>query len=321
MFEISKHQLRQLNDADLRELVARLCEAELKNAGAPVSALKWGGAQTAPDKGLDIECCIEDDDFSGDFLPSARTGIQVKKSKMPDSKIKKEMSPKGQLRPVFSELARNNGCYVIVSLHDDLVSRKVNAREKTMRKQLEMIKEQGDLQVRFYGCSELANWLRQYPAVQLRVRERLGISLSGWKPFGRWSTTPPHVNDDLICEKGIAIILPGREREKLDILQGIDAIRELVGTSKKTLRIVGLSGVGKSRIVQALFEESVGNNSLDKNRAIYADLGEDINPSAREVLERLIAEETFGEFWSWITARPARTTSSQDAFPLRQTFA
>ena len=292
MFEISKHQLRQLNDADLRELVARLCEAELKNAGAPVSALKWGGAQTAPDKGLDIECCIEDDDFSGDFLPSARTGIQVKKSKMPDSKIKKEMSPKGQLRPVFSELARNNGCYVIVSLHDDLVSRKVNAREKTMRKQLEMIKEQGDLQVRFYGCSELANWLRQYPAVQLWVRERLGISLSGWKPFGRWSTTPPHVNDDLICEKGIAIILPGREREKLDILQGIDAIRELVGTSKKTLRIVGLSGVGKSRIVQALFEESVGNNSLDKNRAIYADLGEDINPSAREVLERLIAEES-----------------------------
>ena len=291
MFEISKHQLRQLNDADLRELVARLCEAELKNTGAPVSALKWGGTQTAPDKGLDIECCIEDDDFSGDFLPSARTGIQVKKSKMPDSKIKKEMSPKGQLRPVFSELARNNGCYVIVSLHDDLVSRKVNAREKTMREQLEMIKEQGDLQVRFYGCSELANWLRQYPAVQLWVRERLGISLSGWKPFGRWSTTPPHVNDDLICEKGIAIILPGREREKLDILQGIDAIRELVGTSEKALRIVGLSGVGKSRIIQALFEESVGNNSLDKNLAIYADLGEDVTPSAREVLERFIIEK------------------------------
>ncbi|MCY4378733.1 MAG: hypothetical protein OXC39_02740 [Candidatus Dadabacteria bacterium] len=291
MFEISKHQLRQLNDADLRELVARLCEAELKNAGAPVSALKWGGAQTASDKGLDIECCIEDDDFSGDFLPSVRTGIQVKKSKMPDSRIEKEMSPKGQLRPVFSELARNNGCYIIVSLHDDLVSRKVNAREKTMRKQLETIKEQGDLQVRFYGCSELANWLRQYPAVQLWARERLGISLSGWKPFGRWSTTPPHVNDDLICEKGIAIILPEREGEKLDILQGIDAIRKLVRTSEKALRIVGLSGVGKSRIVQALFEESIGDNSLDKNFAIYADLGEDINPSTREVLERLIIEK------------------------------
>lgn len=49
--------------------------------------------------------------------------------------------------------------------------------------------------------------------------------------------------------------------------------------------------MGKSRIVQALFEESIGSNSLDKNLAIYADLGEDINPSARERLERLIIEE------------------------------
>ena len=291
MFDISKNQLRQLNDADLRELVARLCEAELKNAGAPISSIRWGGAQTAPDEGLDIECCVGDDDFSGDFLPRARTGIQVKKSSMPANKIKTEMCPNGQLRPVFSELARNNGCYIIVSLRDDLVSREVNAREKTMRKQLEMIKRQGDLQVRFYGCNELANWLRQYPAAQLWVREKLGIQLKGWRPFGRWSTIPPRVNDDLICEEGIAIILPGREGEKSDILQGIEAIRELVRTSEKALRIVGLSGVGKSRIVQALFEESVGNNSLDKNLAIYADLGEDINPSAREVLERLITEE------------------------------
>lgn len=291
MFDISKNQLRQLNDADLRELVARLCEAELKNAGLPISSIRWGGAQTAPDEGLDIECCVEDNNFSGDFLPRSRTGIQVKKSSMPDSKIKTEMCPDGQLRPIFSEFARNNGCYIIVSLEDDLVSQKVRARKEAMQKQLETIKEEGDLQVRFYGRGELANWLRQYPAVQLWVRERLGIQLNGWRSFGRWSTTPPLVNDDLICEEGIAIILPGREGEKLDILQGIEAIRELVRTSEKALRIVGLSGVGKSRIVQALFEESVGNNSLEKNHAIYADLGKDINPSAREVLERLITEE------------------------------
>lgn len=291
MFDISKEQLRQLNDVDLRELVARLCEAELKKAGAPISSVRWGGAQTAPDEGLDIECCVEDNNFSGDFLPRARTGIQVKKSSMPDSRIEAEMCPKGQLRLIFSELARNNGCYIIVSLEDDLVSQKVKARERAMQNQLKAIKGQGDLRVRFYGCGELANWLRQYLAVQLWVRERLGIQLDGWRRFGRWSTTPPLVNDDLICEDGIAIILPGREGEKLDILQGIDAIRELVRTSEKALRIVGLSGVGKSRIVQALFEESVGNNSLDRNLAIYADLGDDVNPSVRKALEHLIIEE------------------------------
>ncbi len=291
MFDISKDQLRQLNDADLRELVARLCEAELKNAGAPISSIRWGGAQTAPDEGLDIECCVEDNDFSGDFLPRARTGIQVKKSSMSDSRIKTEMCPDGQLRPIFSDLAKNNGCYIIVSLEDDLVSQKVKARERAMQNQLKAIKGQDDLRVRFYGCSELANWIRQYPAVQLWVRERLGIQLDGWRPFGRWSTTPASVNDDLICEEGIAVILPGKQGEKLDILQGVDAIRELIRTSEKALRIVGLSGVGKSRIVQALFEECVGTNSLDRNLAIYADLGEDVNPSVRKALEHLIIEE------------------------------
>ena len=56
------------------------------------------------------------------------------------------------------------------------------------------------------------------------------------------------------------------------------------------MRIVGLSGVGKSRIVQALFEESVGNEPLGKHLAVYADLGETPGPSVREVVERLAAE-------------------------------
>ena len=122
------------------------------------------------------------------------------------------------------------------------------------------------------------------------MREKLGLPLSGWRPFGRWSTTPPGVEDDLICEAGVTIALPGG-RDKLDILQGINEIRELIRSSGKAVRIVGLSGVGKSRIVQALFEETVGDKPLDRHRAIYADLGEAPDPPVRTVLERLAAEE------------------------------
>ena len=111
---------------------------------------------------------------------------------------------------------------------------------------------------------------------------------SGWRPHGRWSTTPPGVEDGLICEEGIAITLPSGD--KLGIAQGIDSIRKLVRNSEKTVRIVGLSGVGKSRIIQALFEEAVGDDPLDRHRAIYADLGEAPDPSARALLERLVAE-------------------------------
>lgn len=291
MFDIPKDQLRRLSDVELRELVARLCEAELSRKGAPVSAVRWGGSQTAPDGGLDVEIRVEGQEFAGDFVPRAWTGIQVKKSKMPRGKIIEEMSPKGRLRPIFSELGRDNGCYIIVSLDDDPTpaGRPLAERKKAMQAQLEPVKNLGDLRTEFYGRNDLATWLRQHPGVQLWVREKLGLPLSGWRPFGRWSTTPPDAADDLICKEGVVVSLPGRV-DKLDIAQGVDEIRELVRNPEKAVRIVGLSGVGKSRIVQALFEESVGGDPLDRHLAIYADLGEEPDPSARALLERLAAE-------------------------------
>ena len=210
--EIPKDQLLWLNDAELRELVARLCEAELSRAGAPVSAVRWGGAQTAPDGGLDVDVQMEDPEFQGDFVPRARTGFQVKKSKMPPGKIIGEMSPKGILRPIFSELARYNGCYVIVSLGDDPTpnGRPLAERKKAMQGQIEAVESLGNLHTEFYGRNDLATWLRQHPGVQLWVREKLGLPLSGWRPFGKWSTTPPDAEDGLICKEGVTISLPGR---------------------------------------------------------------------------------------------------------------
>ena len=290
MFDISKDQLLQLSDVDLRELVACLCEAELRRKGAPVSAVRCGGSQTAPDGGLDVEVRVKDQEYAGDFVPRAWTGIQVKKSSMPAGKIANEMSPEGVLRPVFPELARHNGCYIIVSLADDPAGTNLGDREKAMQAQVESIKDQGDLRIEFYGRGRLTDWLRQHPGVQLWVREKLGLQLSGWRPHGRWSATPRNAEDGLICEGGVVIRLPGREQDELGIAQGIEGIRELVRNPDKAVRIVGLSGVGKSRIVQALFEESVGNKPLDRHLAVYADLAETPDPPARTVLERLAAE-------------------------------
>jgi len=52
---------------------------------------------------------------------------------------------------------------------------------------------------------------------------------------------------------------------------------------------MGLSGVGKTRFVQAMFESDVGLNSLPASDVIYADLGNDLTPTASELLVYLIA--------------------------------
>ena len=54
MFEISGNDIRNLGDADLRSLVARLAIAELRAKGLPLSAVTAGGDQDAADGGLDV---------------------------------------------------------------------------------------------------------------------------------------------------------------------------------------------------------------------------------------------------------------------------
>jgi hypothetical protein len=54
MFEITAADIAALNDEDLRSLVARLCEAEMRQQGLPTSAVSWGGDQNAPDGGVDV---------------------------------------------------------------------------------------------------------------------------------------------------------------------------------------------------------------------------------------------------------------------------
>jgi hypothetical protein len=94
-----------------------------------------------------------------------------------------------------------------------------------------------------------------------------------------------------LSEDGVRIRLPGSRGEGEAVIAGINAIRNIVRTSQKAIRIAGLSGVGKSRIVQALFEQEVGDNALEQTKAIYADLGGDLDPTASDLLNQLIAEK------------------------------
>ena len=141
ILDVTREQLRQLDGDSLRELVALLCEAEIQQAGMPISAVKWGGAHTAADGGLDVEVDLENQEFRGDFVPRKLTGFQVKKPSMPPSRIPAEMSPNGQLRTIFHDLAKRNGCYVIVSAADDPSESRLTERLDAMREQVSPVRK------------------------------------------------------------------------------------------------------------------------------------------------------------------------------------
>jgi hypothetical protein len=71
-----------------------------------------------------------------------------------------------------------------------------------------------------------------------------------------------------------------------NIIDGINRLRYLL-RDKKAVRLVGLSGVGKTRLVQALFDARIGETALDPNLAIYADISDEPNPIPQDLLQQL----------------------------------
>lgn len=66
-------------------------------------------------------------------------------------------------------------------------------------------------------------------------------------------------------------------------------LRAQLAEPKKAVRLVGLSGVGKTRFVEAMFDSSVGENALDRTLAIYANMSDSPDPPPVGLVSDLIA--------------------------------
>ena len=253
--------------------------------------MHWSGSINSPDGGVDVRVDAGIPEAISDFIKRANTIFQVKTHKMPAGAIANEMRPEGKLQPAIAQQVRIDGAYIIVSLSDDCSEKMKMSRLDAMQLALGGVPNADRIHLDFYDRSRLLQWLRQHPSVAIWVREILGQPLSGWRPFGRWTNPPAGDNDSLILETGVSIIpTTDRRYKKLGIESGIASMRNLVLSTRKAVRIVGLSGIGKTRIAQALFDETVGEQPLDRTSAIYVDMGADPVPSAIAMLERLHAE-------------------------------
>lgn len=289
MFEITGAQVADLNDADLRTLVARLALAELRAQGCPSSSVTSGGNQDAADGGLDVRIECPSELPRPDFVPRQHTGFQVKKPDMPPSAIRDEMRPGGVLRPVIAELAARSGAYIIVSAQGSVADKPLNDRRNAIRTQLGDLPEAGQLHSDFYDRDRLATWVNHFPGIAAWVRTRLGIGMAGWSSVGDWcgvgvSEETPYLFNDKACLTDERT----SDRKQLSIGEGIALLRVSLTAARQCIRLIGLSGLGKTRLVQALFEDGVGETPLDPGLAVYTDYSAETYPTAQDMARQLV---------------------------------
>jgi hypothetical protein len=293
MFEITRDDIAALNDEDLRTLIGLLCEAELRRANLPVSAATWGGNQTAKDGGVDVRVALPPGTSIRDFIPRSATGFQVKKPDMPPSEIPKEMKPKGAVRPVIEELAAASGAYIIVSSSGSTADSALKNRRAAMAEAVKHIADAAKLHLDFYDRSRVASWVRDHPGLIPWVRSRIGKSVPGWQSFGAWSHVPAGADKSYLLDEK-ARIKTGRkdDGDGLAALDGINRMRDALREPGQVVRLVGLSGVGKTRLVEALFDSTIGANALDPSLAIYTDIADEPDPQPKGLASDVVAAGT-----------------------------
>lgn len=290
MFDVTPDEIAELNDTDLRELVGRLCEAELTSRGLSSVAVTWGGNQTAPDGGLDVRVALTPGTFIEGFIPSSSTGFQVKTPDMARTAILTEMRPAGKIRPVLQELADNAGAYIIVSSHGSTADGALKNRRNALREALNGLANADQLYTDFYDRTRLATWVRLHPGLVTWVKEKIGRSFAGWRPYGPWSGPAEGVEAEYLLDDKLRLHL-GKHRDTpaQSIVEAIDELRDELAQPRKIVRLVGLSGVGKTRLVQALFDARIGSRPLAPSLAVYTNLSDNPNPQPTGLASDLIA--------------------------------
>lgn len=289
MFEITGNDIAALNDEDLRSLVGRLCEAELRLHGLSTAAVIWGGNQNASDGGIDVRVRINEGAPPGGFVPRASVGFQVKKTDFTPGMIGPEMRPSNQLRPSIRGLIDDHGAYIIASSGSDTSDSALSTRLEAMRSAVNDQPDWTNLGLDFYDRNRLATWTRSHLGLVVWVREKIGRSIPGWKAYGSWVVSPEGVQDEYLFDEKASVHIGLNDETGISVLQGINRIRAILREHRGIVRLVGLSGVGKTRLVQALFDERVGDNALDPGTAVYTDMNDNPTPQPTGMISDLIA--------------------------------
>lgn len=126
---------------------------------------------------------------------------------------------------------------------------------------------------------------------ELWINSRFYNDTNSWEGYSNWANCPHGTSGEYFFDEQVRLLdSSSNNNEGLKGLEGLNLIRDKLLENKASIRLVGLSGVGKTRFVQALFDERIGENPLPHRAVFYTDLANGPAPTPQALAEK-IAEE------------------------------
>jgi hypothetical protein len=278
----------RLGDAALRDLVERLCAADVRALGLSRVHVDASGHQDARDGGVDVAVAGGAPPTDG-YLRRTPAIFQAKATKMAGPAITREMRPKGTVRPAIADLAARSGLYVIACGGELVTEAARRDRVSKMQAAVSELPDADRLDLDFYDAKKLADWASGHRGVALWLLEAAGRPARGWSALSTWSTSDEGLEATYLVDGAARLSL--EESDAMGVVQGLEAMRAKLATPRSVLRLLGQSGMGKTRLAQALFDNRVGSDALPADLALYGDAGEPgLAVTPLDVARRLLEE-------------------------------
>lgn len=129
----------------------------------------------------------------------------------------------------------------------------------------------------------------------LWLRSQFGPDIHGWSGYQNWSGNTNQGSSAYITDDKVKFVDSNlNDGTKISAQEMIEAARRKLAVPGTIMRLVGLSGVGKTRFVQALFENETGDAVLSRDEVYYTDTGHSPVPAPMALLEKMISEKVHG---------------------------
>jgi hypothetical protein len=280
-FEVVLDDIVALTDGQLTQLLHRLLLLEAQRLGLPKRHASVALDIDIADGGQDgrIEWSGGPSPEGSSWIPHRVTLFQVKATDMEPSKCRKEvLQEDGALKPKVADVVARGGAYVLCygsSCEGVLVERRVAKFREAFASVVGEDRAAAVL-IDVYGAEKLAAWSNEHASVITFVKRCLGRSLPA--DLQTWSSW---------CETHDTSLSYHLDPQRTEIMAELRAHLSQDGT---VARLVGLSGLGKSRLALECFRppEHANNDPLTATLAAACIYVGDAAGSAEEVRRAML---------------------------------
>jgi len=236
-FEATGQHIAALTDRKLANLSRRLLSAEAQSGNLPMDGIHVAAIITAPDGGEDARIEWAGGVERTAYLPNRLSQFQFKATPISPAEAASDVLTSAKtVKPMIRSALEAGGTYVILCARS-YTKKQIAKRENSIR---ETLADAGipikPAQVQFRDADQIAQWANEHPPVAAWVLEQTQPGLIGpFRDWTHWAGRHEHDSSPFVADTRLA-----KFNEKL---------RTLITPPGGVARVVGLSGVGKSRLV------------------------------------------------------------------------